>query len=227
MYADDFDNTFWRRCRCSHRGICKLWRAGQDSSDWRKKTEKDFPIVLSGRVGLECHTDRRALGGPVGDIESPVVLGALDERPLDESVGEMGMTMSADAVGGIEGSLGRAIDGVGVPLMIEADDILLLQEPADAYFDPTVHCAPLGGKDLRWGRRVGPDCRRGELAGDVIRRIFHLSQHGGNEWKQGRGSEVPEAAGRLAQVLLPRSRLTTARSNFRTLRDLLCASGKL
>ena len=64
-------------------------------------------------VGLERDADRQALRRAVADVEAPVVLGALDERALDQAVGQVRVAVGADAVGGVEVAVGGAVDGVG------------------------------------------------------------------------------------------------------------------
>ena len=134
------------------------------------EVEEDFAVVLAGLVGLQRHADRLALRRPVGDVEAPVVLGALDELAFDEPVGEMGVAVRADAVGGVKLALGGAVNGVGLLVVIEADDVFLLQEVAHADFDPAVHRLAFGGEDVRGGRGIGAEGRSGQLAFDVIAR---------------------------------------------------------
>ena len=103
------------------------------------KVEEDFPVVFAGLVGLERHAGRRTLRRAVGDVEAPVVFGALDEPALDEAVGQMRVAVGANAVGRVERAVGGAVDGVGLLLVVETDDVFLFQEVADANFNPAVH----------------------------------------------------------------------------------------
>ena len=131
-------------------------RLGQTATAGGGEVEEDLPVVLAGLIGLQRHADRLALRRAVGEVETPVVLGAFDERAVDQAVGQMGVAVGADAVGGVKLAVGRAVDRVGLAFVVEADDVFLLQEAAGADFDPAVHRPALGGENMRGRcRRVG------------------------------------------------------------------------
>ena len=113
--------------------------------------------MFPGLVGLERDAGRQAPGRAVGDVESPVVLGAFDKRAGHETVGEVGVAVGAEAVGGIQVAVGGAVDGVGLAFVVEANDVLLSQEAAGADLDPAVDGLALGGENVRSGRGVGAD----------------------------------------------------------------------
>ena len=63
--------------------------------------EENLAVVLAGLIGLQSHTDRQAFRRAVGEIETSVVFGALNEPAFDESVREVGVAVGANAVGGV------------------------------------------------------------------------------------------------------------------------------
>ena len=81
-------------------------------------------------VGLQRDTRWRASGRAVGDVEPPVVLGAFHKSASDEAVGEMGVTVGAETVRGIQIAVGSAVDSVGSAFVVEADHVFFLQEAA-------------------------------------------------------------------------------------------------
>ena len=102
--------------------------------------------MFAGLVGLQRDAGRLAPGRAVGDVESPVVLGAFDKRARNEAVGEVGVAVGADAVRGIQVAVGSAVDGVGLAFVVEANDVLSSQEAAGADLDPAVDGLPLAVK---------------------------------------------------------------------------------
>ena len=142
------------------------------------EVEEDLPVVFAGLIGLQADAGRLTPGRTVGDVESPVVLGAFDERARNKTVGQMGVAVGADAVGGVEVAVGRAVDGVGLAFMVEADDVFFPQEAAGADFDPAVDRPALGGENVRSGRRIAADARRGQLPLDVVGGVLRSAGRG-------------------------------------------------
>ena len=75
----------------------------------------------------------------------------------------MGVAVGAEAVGGVKIAVGRAVDGVGLAFVVEADDVFSSQEVAGADLDPAVHRLAFGGEDVRRGGAIGADARRRQL----------------------------------------------------------------
>ena len=92
------------------------------------EVEEDFVVMLADFVGLERDADRCTAGRAVGDVETPVVLGAFDERARNKAIGQMGVAVGADAVGGVKIAVGGAVNGVGFFFVIEADDVFFFQK---------------------------------------------------------------------------------------------------
>ena len=124
---------------------------GEAATAGGSEVEEDFPVVFAGLVGLEADADRLTPRRTVGDVEAPVVLGAFDERARNKAVGQVGVAVGADAVGGVEIAVGGAVDGVGLVFVVEADDVFFPQEAAGADLDPAVHGLALGGENVRSG----------------------------------------------------------------------------
>src|SRR5262249_26998378 len=87
-------------------------------------------------VGLQVDADRRALGPAGAIVEASVVLRTFDDVVEHQPVGEMGVFVGADALGGEILVAGRAIDGIFAPLMVEADHVLRLDLAGVAGLDP-------------------------------------------------------------------------------------------
>ena len=93
--------------------------------------------MFAGLIGLQRDAGRLPPRRAVGDVESPVVLGAFDQRAGNKAVGQVGVAVRADAVGGIKIAVGRAVDGVGLAFVVEADDVFFSQESAGAESPPS------------------------------------------------------------------------------------------
>ena len=85
--------------------------------------EMEAAVALFERIGRQAPADRRARGRAVGEVKASVVLRAFDDVVLDQAVGEMGIAMGADAVGGVELARGVAAKGVGFLAVVETDDV--------------------------------------------------------------------------------------------------------
>src|SRR4029453_3452217 len=101
---------------------------------------------------------------------------ALDDRPLYHAVGQVRIAVRANAVGGVEFAVDRAVDGVGLALVAKPDEVFFLQETARADLVPSIpHRPSFGGDRLRDGWRIRPVGRRGQLASYVVARILGLA----------------------------------------------------
>ena len=105
------------------------------------EVEEYLAVMLAGFVGFQRDADRKTPGRAVGEVESSVVLGAFDQRARHEAVGQMGVAVGAESVAGVQIAVGGAVDGIGLFLVVEADDIFSSQEVAVANLDPAVHRA--------------------------------------------------------------------------------------
>src|SRR6185437_12456489 len=112
-------------------------------SPWPTRSSVDLeverPVGYLDRVRAHVDQDRRAERLAAGVVEAPAVLGALDRAPHDQAVAQQGLLVRAVAVGGVEGAVGRAVEGVVVPLVTEGDDVLGFDVVGLAGFDPAGH----------------------------------------------------------------------------------------
>ena len=90
------------------------------------------------RVGRQPAADGRSRRGSVGQIEPAVVLGAFDDAAFDQAVGQVGVAVGADPVGGEESTLAIAAERVGLLGVIEADDVFRAEVGGGADFDPAL-----------------------------------------------------------------------------------------
>ena len=141
--------------------------------------QKKFSAAGLHRIGGQSATHRRTGRGAVREIEAPVMLRALDDFPLYQSVAQVGVPVSADPVGGIEDALGITDHRVGFLAVIEPDDILLAEMPGIADFNPAAGVGRrLGFVEARGIGVTGLGIRKFAL--HVPRRIFDLAESGGN-----------------------------------------------
>ena len=98
--------------------------------------EPEASLAFFQRIGGKAAADRRAGGRAVREIEAAVVLRAFDDAAFDEPVGEVGVAVGADAVGGVEFSLLVTDEGVGFLAMVEADDVGRTQIGGGTDFQP-------------------------------------------------------------------------------------------
>ena len=118
----------------------------------RGQVDEDLAVVLAGPVRLQGNAGRRTPRRTIGNVEPPVVLGALDESAADKAVGQMGIAMRAEPVAGVELPLRGAIDGVCPVLVIEAENVLATQELGVADLDPAAERPAFRGEDCAHGR---------------------------------------------------------------------------
>ena len=87
-------------------------------------------------IGFEVVAGGGAQGAAGGDVETAVVEGALDDAVDDETVGEVGVFVCAEAVGGVVAVAFETVDGEGAAAVVEADDVFFVEVFDGADFDP-------------------------------------------------------------------------------------------
>ena len=93
----------------------------------------------------------------------------------------MGVAVGAKAVRGVKIAVGRAVDGVGLVFVVEANDVFVVQETAGKISTQPLTGRPLAVKMCAAVGALG-GARRGQLALDVVRRVFPLSEEGGDDF---------------------------------------------
>lgn len=159
------------------------------------EVEPEATVAFGERVGSEAAADGGACWGAVFKVKAAIVLGAFDDLAFDESVGEVGIAVSANTIGGVQGALGIANEGVGFVIVIEADDIFGAEVRGVADIEPAI------GIGLRIGCEggiIGLGAWWRELTFDVESGIFDLLGDGGENFLPAR----PEAGIRGGAIVL-------------------------
>ena len=134
------------------------------------------------RVGFERDADRWSLGRTITHIEAAIVFRALDEVAFHHAGGEVRVAVGANAISRVVLVITRAVDGVGVAAVVEAQHILAQERIHRSDFDPTLGIRH-AGRDDGFCRLVR--CRahggRGENALHKIAGVFDLTQNGGDD----------------------------------------------
>ncbi len=141
--------------------------------------EPDAARPLLDRVGGEAAADGRAGGRAVGEMEAPVVLGALNGLADHDAVGEVGVAVGADTVGGVEPALRVADQREGLLAVVESQDVVGTEIGRRADFEPAVLVRiGFGAVPLVTDRFRG----RRQLDFHMVGGVFDLLQNGGDDF---------------------------------------------
>jgi len=88
---------------------------------------EDVAALDFDRISFQVHTHRRALGLTGGEIKTSVVLGTLDDVFHHQTARQMHLAVGAESVSGVKFVIGGPVNGIGLPGVIEAQDISTAQ----------------------------------------------------------------------------------------------------
>lgn len=98
--------------------------------------DANTPACLLNRIGSEAAADGRSRGRSIRQIESPIVLGALNHLADHQTLGKMDVTVGAHSIGGVEFASLVAIEREGLSPMVKADYFANPQIGCFACFHP-------------------------------------------------------------------------------------------
>ena len=118
-----------------HTEAVELLRACADSAGL-EDIDADSPSALFYRIGCKPAADRGTRRRAIDEVEAPVVLGALDDTPHYQSVGEVSVAVGAHSVGGVEAIVLVAIECKCLLAVVKANHVGAAQIGCGTDFDP-------------------------------------------------------------------------------------------
>src|SRR5262245_29505959 len=104
--------------------------------------EAQTSLVLLKGIGDQAAAYGRSGRRAIGQVETAVVLWTLDECAFHEPRGEMCIAVSAKPVGCVKVAVGIPIECVGLPAMVQTNDVFAIEVGGGADLDPTLGVRP-------------------------------------------------------------------------------------